>query len=331
MSYRETASAFPFAEYWWLYAGFTALIVLLLAIDLSFDSRRPPSMRRALRSLGVWVGLALAFCVALYLFTAARHGEALARQVGLEFLTGYIVEESLSIDNMFVFALLFRYFAVPAQYQHRVLFYGVMGAILCRGAFIAIGTALIRFDWVVILFGVFLIVSGCKLAFSRDDERTAGENRVVRYFRRFLPVTDEFHGGRLFVRRNGAYYATPLFLVLLSLESTDIVFATDSVPAVLGVTRDPFVVYSSNIFAVLGLRAMFFLLAGALERFHALKHGLAIVLAFVGLKMVCLDRLFGGRMPIGLSLAIIALVIAASVVLSLVRPRRPRSGSPVLP
>jgi tellurite resistance protein TerC len=325
------AAVFPFAGYWWLYLGFTALIVSLLSIDLSLDSRgRPPSLRRSSYSLAVWVSLALMFCFALALFTAARYGSALGRQVGLEFLTGYVVEESLSIDNMFVFALLFRYFAVPAEYQHKVLFYGVLGAIVFRGIFIAIGTALVRFEWVVIAFGAVLIASGLRLAFGRDEHRVApGDSLAVRCLRRWLPVTAELQGSRLLVRQNGTCYATPLLIVLLSLESTDIVFATDSVPAVLGVTRDPFIVYSSNIFAVLGLRAMFFLLSGALERFHILKHGLAIVLIFVGLKMVWLDRLFGGRMPIWLSLAIIATVIAASIVLSLLcLPRvRGKAGS----
>ena len=326
-----TDALFPFAGYWWLYLAFTALIIVLLSVDLSLDSRgRPPSLRRAFYSVAVWVSLALAFCFALALFAAARYGPALGRQAGLEFLTGYVVEESLSIDNMFVFALLFRYFAVPPQYQHKVLFYGVLGAIVFRGIFIAIGTALVRFEWVVIAFGVILIASGLRLAFGRDEHRAApGDNMAVRLLRRWLPVTTELHGSRLLVLQNGARYATPLLIVLLSLESTDIVFATDSVPAVLGVTRDPFLVYSSNIFAVLGLRAMFFLLSGALERFHILKHGLAIVLTFVGLKMVWLDRLFGGRMPIGLSLAIIAVVIAGSIVLSLLCPPRPR-GRPAL-
>lgn len=321
-----TAPVFPFAGYWWLYVAFTALIIALLSIDLSLDSRgRTPSVRRAFYSLVVWVSLALVFCLALSLFASARYGSALGRQVGLEFLTGYVIEESLSIDNMFVFALLFRYFAVPSDYQHKVLFYGVLGAIVFRGIFIAIGTALVRFEWVVIAFGVVLIASGLRLALGRDEHRVApGDNLAVRFLRRWLPVTPQLHGSRLLIRQNGTCYATPLLIVLLSLESTDIIFATDSVPAVLGVTRDPFIVYSSNIFAVLGLRAMFFLLSGALERFHILKHGLAIVLAFVGLKMVWFDRLFGGRMPIGFSLAIIAVVIVGSIVLSLLFPRRLR-------
>lgn len=324
-----TDALFPFAGYWWLYVAFTALIVLLLSIDLSMDSRgRPPSLRRAFFSLATWVSLALVFCFALALFAAARYGTALGRQVGLEFLTGYVVEESLSIDNMFVFALLFRYFAVPAEHQHRILFFGVLGAIVFRAIFIGIGTALVRFEWVVIAFGVVLIASGLRLAFVRDEHRVApGDTLAVRLLRRWLPVTTEPHGSRLLVRLDGTLHATPLLIVLLSLESTDILFATDSVPAVLGVTRDPFIVFSSNIFAVLGLRSMFFLLSGALERFHILKHGLAVVLTFVGLKMVWLDRLFGGRMPIGLSLAVIAGVIAGSIVLSLLFPPRPR-GKP---
>jgi tellurite resistance protein TerC len=257
----------------------------------------------------------------LYLFTAARYSPGVGRQLSLEFLAGYVVEESLSVDNMFVFALVFRYFAVPSRYQHKVLFYGVLGAMVFRGVFIAAGTALVRFEWVMILFGVFLIVTGIRMAVQKERQLNPDDSLAIRWVRRFFPVTGEFHGSRFLVTVNGIRHITPLMVVLVFLETTDVLFAVDSVPAVFGVTREPFVVYTSNVFAVLGLRAMFFLLAGAMDRFHVLKHGLALVLVFVGLKMVWLDHLFGGRFPIGVSLGIICAVIAVSIFLSLAFPK----------
>jgi tellurite resistance protein TerC len=313
---------FPFAEYWWLYLAFTALVVVLLAIDLAFHRQeRPISFRNAATWTAVWIALALAFSYALYLFTAARHSPAIARQLSLEFLAGYVVEESLSVDNMFVFVLVFRYFAVPLRYQHKVLFYGVVGAMVFRGIFIAAGTALVRFEWVMILFGLFLIFTGIRMAVQQEQQINPDDSLVIRWIRRFFPVAGEFHGSRFMVTIDGIRHITPLMVVLLFLETTDLLFAVDSVPAVFGVTREPFVVYTSNVFAVLGLRAMFFLLAGAMDRFYALKHGLALVLVFVGLKMVWLDHLFGGRFPIGVSLAIISTVIASSILLSLIFPK----------
>jgi tellurite resistance protein TerC len=223
---------------------------------------------------------------------------------------------------MFVFVLVFRYFAVPMRYQHKVLFYGVIGAMVFRGIFIAAGTALVRFDWVMILFGLFLIFTGIRMAVQQEQKINPDTSLVIRWIRRIFPVTRELHGSRFLVTINGIRHITPLMVVLLFLETTDLLFAVDSVPAVFGVTREPFVVYTSNVFAVLGLRAMFFLLAGAMDRFHALKFGLALVLVFVGLKMVWLDHLFGGRFPIGVSLGIISVVLAASILWSLAFPKR---------
>ena len=318
---------FPFAEYWWLYLAFTGLVVVLLGVDLAFHRKeRPISFRNAATWTAVWVALALAFSYALYLFTAARHSPELARQLSLEFLAGYVVEESLSVDNMFVFVLVFRYFAVPLRYQHKVLFYGVLGAMIFRGIFIAAGSALVRFEWVMMLFGLFLIVTGLRMAFQKDEQVNPENSPVIRWVRRVFPITNELHGSRFLVTIDGVRHITPLMVVLLFLETTDLLFAVDSVPAVFGVTREPFVVYTSNVFAVLGLRAMFFLLAGAMDRFHALKHGLALVLIFVGLKMVWLDHLFGGRFPIALSLGIISAVIGASIVISLVFPKSAESA-----
>jgi tellurite resistance protein TerC len=316
------AALFPITEYWWLYLAFTALVVILLAIDLALHRKEGPiSFRNATIWTAVWISLALAFSYALYLFAAAHYSPGVGRQLSLEFLAGYVVEESLSVDNMFVFALVFRYFAVPSRYQHKVLFYGVLGAMIFRGVFIAAGTALVRFEWVMIVFGVFLIVTGIRMAVQKERQLNPDDSLAIRWVRRVFPVTAEFHGSRFLVTIDGIRHITPLMVVLVFLETTDLLFAVDSVPAVFGVTREPFVVYTSNVFAVLGLRAMFFLLAGAMDRFHVLKHGLALVLVFVGLKMVWLDHLYGGRFPIGVSLGIISGVIAVSIVLSLAFPK----------
>ena len=234
------------------------------------------------------------------------------------------MEESLSVDNMFVFALVFRYFAVPPQYQHRVLFYGVLGAIVSRGAFVAAGSALMRFGWAVVVFGLFLIYTGVRMAFEEEKQIDPAANPLVRLARRFLPGTPEYHGHRFLVRVRGVTHITPLLIVLLVLESTDVLFAVDSVPAVFGVTREPLVVFTSNVFAVLGLRAVYFLLAGAMDRFHVLKYGLSFVLVFVGLKMTWLDHVAGGRFPIGISLAIIGGAIGLSIALSMLFPKRRR-------
>ena len=322
------AAFFPLAEYWWLYLVFTCLVVILLAVDLALHRReRPISFRNAAGWTAVWIALALSFSYVLYLFAAAHYSPAVGRQLSLEFLAGYVVEESLSVDNMFVFALVFRYFAVPSRYQHKVLFYGVLGAMIFRGVFIGAGSALLHFEWIMLLFGLFLILTGIRMSVQKEQELKPDDSLVIRWARRIFPVTGEFHGARFWVTVNGIRHITPLMVVLLFLETTDLLFAVDSVPAVFGVTREPFVVYTSNVFAVLGLRAMFFLLAGAMDRFYALKHGLALVLIFVGLKMVWLDRLFGGRFPIGISLAIISAVIAVSILWSLGFPKGVAGGA----
>lgn len=315
-------TAFPFIEYWWMYLAFTGLVVFLLQLDLSLHhTEEVPTLRQAGAWTVIWISLAVAFCLGLYFVASFVYSSAVGRRLSLEYLTGYVVEESLSVDNMFVFALVFRYFAVPPRFQHRVLFYGVLGAILFRGVFIAAGATLLRFAWALPAFGAFLMISGIRLVFGRETHPDPTNSRTLRVLRRFLPVTNELHGARFFVSMNGAIHATRLLVVLLFLESTDIVFATDSVPAVFGITREPFVVYSSNIFAVLGLRALFGVLSGALERFHLLKHGLAIVLIFIGTKMALLDRMFGGRFPVGASLTIICTVITVAVGLSLAFPK----------
>jgi tellurite resistance protein TerC len=297
---------FPFAEYWWLYLAFGGVVVCLLAFDLALHrNARAISFREASIWTGVWVTLALVFNYLFYLFASTRLPAEEARRLSVEFLAGYIVEESLSVDNMFVFALIFRHFAIPARYQHKVLFYGVLGALVFRAIFVVVGAALVRFEWVLVVFGLFLIFTGIRML-------REGETRIDR------------SGGRFFQRINGVRHATPLLMVVILLETTDVMFAVDSVPAVFAVTREPLIVYTSNVFAILGLRSLYFLLSGAIDRFHLLRYGLAAVLIFVGLKMVWLDHLFGGRFPIGISLTIIALVIGASIGLSLAFPKRDR-------
>lgn len=321
-----TTPLIQFAGYWTLYLGFTVFVVLLLALDLRLERHsHTSSVRRAAGWSAAWILLAVAFGIALYVFAGWRFGAEAGRRMGLEYAAGYLLEKSLSVDNLFVFALVFRYFAIPVRYQHRVLFYGVLGAIVLRGAFIAVGAALIRFEAVFVAFGVFLIYSGIRFAWSSDQRLDPEQSTFLRLLRRFVPVTG-MHGSQLLALVGGRLHATPLLIVIFFLEATDVVFAVDSVPAVFGVTREPFVVYSSNLFAILGLRSLFLLLAHGLERFHALRYGLAAVLVFVGLKMVWLDHLAGGRFSIGASVAIIAAAIGISIAASFIHIRHIRPG-----
>ncbi|HEX7315503.1 MAG TPA: TerC family protein [Pyrinomonadaceae bacterium] len=332
---------FPFAEYWWFYLGFTGFVLALLALDLGVFHREAHavSFKEAATWSGVWVALALAFNFLLYqyalwkfpqdarlLATPGFEPAAAAWRVALEFLTGYVVEKSLSVDNVFVFVLVFGYFAVPAKYQHRVLFYGIVGALAFRAVFIAAGSALMQYHWVVVLFGAFLIITGVKMMFAPEKGVEPEKNLLVRLFRRLLPTTPALHGQSFFVRLNGVLHATPLFVALLFLEATDVVFAVDSVPAIFALTKEPLVVFTSNIFAILGLRAMYFMLAGAMDKFHMLKYGLSVVLVFVGLKMVWLNGLYDGKFPIALSLGIIVGVLALSIMLSLLFPKAPAAA-----
>jgi tellurite resistance protein TerC len=316
------ALLFPFAEYWWFYAGFTAFVLLLLALDLGVFHRHAHavSFRESVTWSAVWVATALAFNYGFYLYAAGMFGPDLGRQLAFEFLTGYIVEKSLAIDNIFVFVLVFAYFGIPVMYQHRVLFYGIIGAMIFRAVFIAIGAALMQYHAVVLVFGAFLLVTGVKMLWAPERKVEPDKNALVRLFRRFVPVSPRLHGQRFLVRLDGRWHATPLLVALLFLEMSDIIFAVDSVPAIFAISREPLVVFTSNVFAILGLRAMYFMLAGAIERFHLLKYGLAFILIFVGLKMVWLNDLFGGKFPISLSLTIIGVLLAGSIVASLAWP-----------
>lgn len=301
-----------------LWASFTAFVLVMLALDLGVFHRKAHAvgLREALGWSVFWIALALAFNAGVYFAFGARPA--------LEFLTGYVIEKALSVDNIFVFLVLFSYFAVPAAYQHRVLFYGILGALVMRAGFILAGAALLAaFHWTIYLFGGILIVTGVKLLLQGDEEIDPERNPVLRLFRRLVPSAAEYHGPRFLVRQAGRWVATPLLLVLVTIEATDVVFAVDSIPAIFAVTRDPFIVYTSNIFAILGLRALFFLLAGAMGKIHYLKPALALVLLFVGAKMLLADVY---KIPIAASLAVITGLLGGAVVASLVRLRRQRHG-----
>ena len=328
---------FPFSEYWWFYLGFVGFVLLLLGIDLGIFHRKAHAVRfrEAATWTVVWISLALLFNFLLYQYALWKFPRdprlmlapgfdpsGAAWRVSLEFLTGYVIEKSLSVDNIFVFVMVFSYFAIPAKYQHRILFYGILGAIVFRAIFVAMGAALMQYHWVVVFFGVFLIFTGIKIVFAKEKAPDPGRNLLVKLLRRAFPVTDALRGSKFFVRETGRLHATPLLVALVFLEATDIVFAVDSVPAIFAFTKEPMIVFTSNIFAILGLRALYFMLAGAVQKFHLLRYGLGTVLAFVGLKMVWLNQLFDGKFPITVSLVIIGVIIGASVGLSLLFPRK---------
>ena len=314
---------FPLSEYWHIYLGFTAFVLVMLALDLGVFHRKAHevSFKEATAWSVVWVALALAFNAAFYFYAASKFGADIAWTKSLEFLTGYVVEKSLSVDNIFVFVMVFAYFAIPPVYQHRVLFYGILGALVFRAIFIGMGSYLMQFHWVIYIFGGFLILTGIKMMLVPEKEIDPEKNFLIRLFKKFIPVTPRLHGQKFFVRENKILHATPLFIALLFLELTDIIFAVDSVPAIFALTKEPLIVFTSNIFAILGLRAMYFMLAGAVGKFHLLKYGLSVVLVFVGLKMVYLNDAFGGKFPITWSLLFILSVIAVSIVFSLVYPK----------
>jgi tellurite resistance protein TerC len=308
----------------WLWIGFIAVVIALLALDLGVFHRKAHavSTKEAASWTVVWITLALLFNGVIYLFWHAMMPGSTATngQAALEFLTGYLIEYSLSVDNIFVFVLIFSYFRVPAAYQHRVLFWGIMGALVMRAILILVGAALIeQFHWIIYLFGAFLIFTGIRMAFHKDEEIHPDDNPLIKLVRRVIPVTGSYEGQHFFVRHAGKLMATPLFLVLLLAESTDLIFALDSIPAIFAVTLDPFIVFTSNVCAILGLRSLYFLLAGAVDKFHYLKLGLATILTFVGFKMVLADIF---HIPIFVSLLVIVSVLAIAIVVSLLRTRR---------
>jgi TerC family integral membrane protein len=298
----------------WFWLAFNLFILSVLALDLGVFNRksRTVTVREASLWTGVWVSLALGFNGVLFFWKG--------RQAALEFLAGYLIEESLSVDNVFVIALIFGHFAVPAEYQRRVLFWGILGALVMRLTLILMGAALLhRFHWVIYLFGAFLVYTGFKMLTGGDETVEVEQNRMVRFFRRLLPITENYEGERFFVRRAGRLFATPLALVLVVVESSDLIFAIDSIPAIFGVTQDPFIVYTSNVFAILGLRSLYFLIAGMISTFRYLKIGLALVLQFVGGKMLIVQWV---KIPIGIALGVVVAILASAIFFSIRAARR---------
>ena len=299
----------------WLWVGFNAFILIMLALDLGVFHRKAHvvTIKESLTWTCVWVAMALIFNAGILHYMGSEKA--------LEFFTGYVIEKSLSVDNVFVIALLFSYFAVPTLYQHKVLFWGILGALVMRAAMIALGAKLItEFAWIIYIFGAFLILTGIKMIVKSEEEIHPERNPVVRLFKRFMPVTSEYRGDKFFIREKGILMATPLFVVLLLVEFTDLIFAVDSIPAIFAVTKDPFIVYTSNVFAILGLRSLYFAFSGVLDKFHYLKVGLGVVLSFVGVKMLLAHSPW--KIDTLVSLGVIVIVLVASVVASLMWPKK---------
>jgi tellurite resistance protein TerC len=317
-----------------MWVGFAAIVLVMLAIDLFVvggGKQHRVSMREAAAWSGVWVGVSFVFAGALWWYLDGAAGRAVASETALEFVTGYLIEKSLAVDNVFVWLMLFSFFAVPLELQKRVLIYGVLGAIVMRTIMIFAGVWLIaKFHWLLYVFGAFLLITGIKMWWFADEKPDLANNPVVKWIRGHMNVTNDLQGERFFViKEQGGKlvrYATPLFLVLVLVEITDLIFAVDSIPAIFAITTDPFIVLTSNVFAILGLRAMYFLLADMADRFSLLKYGLAVVLMFVGVKMMLIDVF---KIPVLISLGVVATIIATSIILSLRKDARERSATPV--
>ena len=313
---------------WIFWLAFLVFVLLMLVLDLGVFNRKAHvvKFKEALAWTAVWIALAASFALLIFFYGHAMTGSTRPNHVlALEFVTGYLIEESLSVDNLFVFLLIFRFFQVPTQFQHKVLFWGILGALVMRMFFIFAGVALInRFHWIIYAFGALLLYAGFNLLKGTEQAVDPGRNFLVRFARKYLRVTEEFHGGDFLVERHQRTWVTPLFLVLLVVETTDVAFATDSIPAVLAITRDPFIVFTSNVFAILGLRSLYFALAGMMEVFHFLNYGLAVILAFIGAKMIASEWI---NIPIGVALGVVLGVLAISIAASLLFPKKEATGN----
>ncbi len=324
---------FTFADYWWFYTSFVLFVVVLLALDLGVFHKKAHEVTFKESTIWtvVWISLALTFNILFYFYCQWRFStdpsylsiagfnpDSAAKTAALEFLTGFIIEKSLAIDNIFIFAVVFSYFAIPKIYQHRILFWGVLGALVFRALFISMSSVLMQYEWVVMFFGALLIITGFKMFFAGTEEKDLSQNFLIRILKKIFRVHPEIQGQSLFIKKNGLIYATPLFIALVFLEMTDIIFAVDSVPAIFSLTKEPLIVFTSNIFAILGLRSMYFMLASVMDKFVYIKYGLAGVLIFVGIKMTYLNHAFGGKFPISWSLAIIATLIGGSILTSFI-------------
>lgn len=303
---------------WWMWAGFGVFVIAMLGLDMFALGRKGAhkvSAKEALVWSVIWFSLALLFSAALWGWLDHTSGRAIADARTMEFLTGYLLEKTLAMDNIFVFVMIFSYFAVPPEYQKRVLVYGVLGAIILRVLMILLGAWLIaQFHWVLYLFGAFLLITGIKMFIFADSEPDLAKNPILKWLKSHIRITDEYHGDKFWTVKNGVRWFTPLFLVLVLIEFSDVIFAMDSIPAIFAVTSDPFIVFTSNIFAILGLRALYFLLADMADRFHLLKYGLAVILIFVGTKMLIVDWL---KIPVAVSLSVVVAVLGVSILLSL--------------
>lgn len=314
----------------WIWSAFLGLVVLFLALDLGVFHRHAHEvkMKEALTWSGIWIAMGVGFSALVFTQWSAISPQSTYTnaEAGMAYITGYLVEKALSVDNLFVFLIVFTYFKVPAQYQHRVLFWGIIGALIFRGIFIAAGSVLLeKFHWTMILFGLFLIFTGIKMVTSKDKEMDPGKNPLVTLIRKVMPTTNEYHGQKFFMRIDGKLWATPLFLALLVVEFTDIIFAIDSVPAIFAITSEPFIVFTSNVFAILGLRSLYFALAGLMQMFHYLHYGLSAILVFVGGKMLYgfLEKDVWAHLPkfpAWISLLTILSLLAAAVIISILRP-----------
>ncbi len=319
-----TEVLFPFAQYWWFYLGFIVFVFMMLALDLGVFHREAHavSFKEAATWSFVWVLVSLIFNFGFYQYASWKFSPEIGQQLGLEFLTGYLVEKSLAVDNIFIFFVVFGYFSIPTKYQHRVLFYGILGALFFRALFISLGSVLMQYHSVVIIFGGVLILTGFKMIFTSEKEVDLDKNLLIRGLKKLVKFTPKIHGQKFFIKESGVWHATPLFVALFFLEFTDVIFSIESVPAIFALTKEPLIVFTSNILAILGLRSMFFMLTGVIERFHLIKYGLALVLVFIGLKMVWLNEQFGGKFPISWSLGIIGTLILTSVAASLLIPQK---------
>ncbi len=319
----QTAGGLQTIATWWMWAGFGVFVIAMLAMDLLMLGRKGAhkvGAKEALIWSLIWFAMALLFGAGLWAWLDHSAGRAVADTKVMEYLTGYLLEKTLAMDNIFVFVMIFSYFAVPVQYQKRVLVYGVLGAILLRAIMIGLGTWLIaQLHWVLYIFGAFLLITGIKMLIFADHEPNLAKNPLLKCLKKHIRVTDDYHGDKFWVYKNGVRWFTPMFLVLLLIEFSDVIFAMDSIPAIFAITSDPFIVFTSNIFAILGLRALYFLLADMANRFHLLKYGLALVLVFVGTKMLIVDWY---KIPVAISLAVVATILSVSIFLSIVTSRK---------
>ncbi|NOT14478.1 MAG: TerC family protein [Methylotenera sp.] len=308
---------------WWMWAGFGLFVIAMLGVDMFALGRKGAhkvGAKEALVWSAIWFSLAILFSAVLWNWLDYTSGRAIADARTMEFLTGYLLEKTLAMDNIFVFVMIFSYFAVPIEYQKRVLLYGVLGAIILRVLMILLGAWLIaKFHWVLYLFGAFLLITGVKMFIFADKEPNLAENPILKWLKKHVRITDDYHGDKFWIIKNGVRWFTPMFLVLVLIEFSDVIFAMDSIPAIFAVTSDPFIVFTSNIFAILGLRALYFLLADMADRFHLLKYGLAVVLIFVGTKMLIVDWF---KIPVAVSLAVVIAVLGISILLSLKASRK---------